>query len=173
VAKLTEKQKRFVDEYLIDLNATQATIRVFGNLRGFKNTHLVDDPVGMVADVLMVLRSPEAPNYRKHAAMLLLKILTNKDLRDELLADGQILIFDRNDPRVTRWKKSVLSRGCCKICGATDNLCAHHVLHWSDYIAGRADEKNGECLCATCHAKQHVGERAHSMMISALKEGCV
>jgi len=27
VAKLTEKQKRFVDEYLIDLNATQAAIR--------------------------------------------------------------------------------------------------------------------------------------------------
>lgn len=26
-AKLTEKQQRFVDEYLIDLNATQATIR--------------------------------------------------------------------------------------------------------------------------------------------------
>ena len=27
VAKLTDKQKRFVDEYLIDLNATQAAIR--------------------------------------------------------------------------------------------------------------------------------------------------
>lgn len=27
IAKLTEKQKRFVDEYLIDLNATQAAIR--------------------------------------------------------------------------------------------------------------------------------------------------
>ena len=27
MAKLTEKQKRFVDEYLIDLNATQAAIR--------------------------------------------------------------------------------------------------------------------------------------------------
>ena len=26
-AKLTEKQQRFVDEYLIDLNATQAAIR--------------------------------------------------------------------------------------------------------------------------------------------------
>ena len=27
MAKLTEKQKRFVEEYLIDLNATQAAIR--------------------------------------------------------------------------------------------------------------------------------------------------
>ena len=27
VPKLTEKQKKFVDEYLIDLNATQAAIR--------------------------------------------------------------------------------------------------------------------------------------------------
>ena len=27
MAKLTEKQRRFVDEYLIDLNATQAAIR--------------------------------------------------------------------------------------------------------------------------------------------------
>lgn len=27
MAKLTEKQKRFCDEYLIDLNATQAAIR--------------------------------------------------------------------------------------------------------------------------------------------------
>ena len=27
MAKLTEKQQRFIDEYLIDLNATQAAIR--------------------------------------------------------------------------------------------------------------------------------------------------
>ena len=27
MAKLTEKQKRFVEEYLVDLNATQAAIR--------------------------------------------------------------------------------------------------------------------------------------------------
>ena len=27
MSKLTEKQKKFVDEYLIDLNATQAAIR--------------------------------------------------------------------------------------------------------------------------------------------------
>lgn len=27
MAKLTQKQKRFVEEYLIDLNATQAAIR--------------------------------------------------------------------------------------------------------------------------------------------------
>ena len=27
MAKMTEKQKRFCDEYLIDLNATQAAIR--------------------------------------------------------------------------------------------------------------------------------------------------
>lgn len=27
MAKLTDKQRRFIDEYLIDLNATQAAIR--------------------------------------------------------------------------------------------------------------------------------------------------
>lgn len=35
--KLTEKQKRFVDEYLIDLNATQAAIRA-----GYKRTEYTD-----------------------------------------------------------------------------------------------------------------------------------
>lgn len=37
VAKLTEKQKRFCDEYLIDLNATQAAIRA-----GYKKSEYTD-----------------------------------------------------------------------------------------------------------------------------------
>lgn len=37
VAKLTAKQKRFVDEYLIDLNATQAAIRA-----GYKKSNYTD-----------------------------------------------------------------------------------------------------------------------------------
>lgn len=37
MAKLTEKQKRFVEEYLIDLNATQAAIRA-----GYKETEYTD-----------------------------------------------------------------------------------------------------------------------------------
>lgn len=37
MAKLTEKQKRFVDEYLIDLNATQAAIRAGYSVRTAKD----------------------------------------------------------------------------------------------------------------------------------------
>lgn len=37
MAKLTNKQQRFVDEYLIDLNATQAAIRA-----GYKNSEYTD-----------------------------------------------------------------------------------------------------------------------------------
>lgn len=37
MAKLTEKQKRFVEEYLIDLNATQAAIRA-----GYKRSEYTD-----------------------------------------------------------------------------------------------------------------------------------
>lgn len=33
MGKLTEKQQRFVDEYLIDLNATQAAIRAGYSVR--------------------------------------------------------------------------------------------------------------------------------------------
>lgn len=38
MAKLTEKQKRFCDEYLIDLNATQAAIRA-GYSKKYANTN--------------------------------------------------------------------------------------------------------------------------------------
>lgn len=37
MAKLTAKQQKFVDEYLIDLNATQAAIRA-----GYKKTEYTD-----------------------------------------------------------------------------------------------------------------------------------
>lgn len=37
MAKLTDKQQRFVDEYLIDLNATQAAIRAGYSIRNAEN----------------------------------------------------------------------------------------------------------------------------------------
>lgn len=43
------------------------------------------------------------------------------------------------------WKvqKQCVARGYCQLCGATDNLTAHHV--------GGGSDKPLTCLCDTCH----------------------
>ena len=101
---------------------------------------------------------------RKQAALLLLKALIPHRILREILEEDGIYPFDRNDPKVKRWTKAILSRGRCEICGATQDLEAHHIVRWADYPRGRADIKNGQCLCHDCHTLEHRYDQSYHMM---------
>ena len=101
---------------------------------------------------------------RKYAALLLLKSFLPHSVLREILEDGGAYPFDRNDYRVRKWTKDVLKRGKCEKCGATKNLEAHHTIKWADYPKGRADIKNGQCLCHECHTTEHKEDRSYYMM---------
>ena len=117
----------------------------------------------VIIDAIAVLIGDYNIN-RKYAAILLLKaLLPHKILRDILNEDG-IYPFSRNDPKVRKWTKEVLKCGKCQRCGNTDNLEAHHIIKWADYPKGRADLKNGQCLCHECHTNEHVDDPSYFLM---------
>lgn len=103
---------------------------------------------------------------RKYAASLILKALLPYWLYRKIMEDDGVYPFDRNDPRVRRWRKEVLKRGVCERCGSKDELDAHHVMTWAEYPKGRADLNNGMCLCHECHTEAHRFDRSYYMMKS-------
>jgi 5-methylcytosine-specific restriction endonuclease McrA len=133
--------------------------------RAFKtwNFHLVDDPLNMILEAMTILLGNYDIN-RKWAANMILKVFLRDNFKRFLFEDKNLYPIDRNDYRVITWKKNILSRGKCEICGSTDNLEAHHILRWAEYPMGRFDVNNGECLCHKCHTEEHYGEKAYYMM---------
>ena len=131
------------------------------------NLHLADDPDMLVIDAVAVLLG-EYSIERKIAANLILKIMLKDGFRKILFEDAAIYPTSRNDARVMKWRKDILSLGYCQKCGAKERLEAHHILHWSDYPIGRIDIKNGECLCHSCHTDEHVGEQVHHLMMATV-----
>lgn len=117
----------------------------------------------LVIDAIAVLLG-DYEITRKYAAMLILKALLPSKVRKAILEDASIYPFKRSDPRVTRWTKKVLSRGMCEDCGSKEHLEAHHTIKWADYPKGRADLKNGECLCHRCHTARHYEDAVYNMM---------
>lgn len=117
----------------------------------------------LVIDAIAVLLG-EYEITRKYAAVLILKALLPSKLRKAILEDNDIYPFDRDDKRVRVWTKHILAKGRCEECGATEQLEAHHTIKWADYPKGRADLKNGECLCHRCHTERHVGDQSYKMM---------
>lgn len=101
---------------------------------------------------------------RKYAASLILKALLPYWLYKKIIEDDGVYPFDRQDPRVKRWKREVLKRGACEHCGATKHLEAHHIMMWADYPKGRADINNGMCLCHDCHTEAHRFDQSYYMM---------
>lgn len=101
---------------------------------------------------------------RKYAALLLLKAFLPHSVLREILENGGAYPFDRDDYRVRRWTKAVLNRGKCEKCGSTMQLEAHHVIKWAEFPQGRADLKNGQCLCHDCHTAEHIDDRSYYMM---------
>jgi hypothetical protein len=164
--KLTEKQKRFADYYIETGNATEAWVKTYGSLYGFKNLNLIkdEDPIGVVIDCICVLENEGIDVIRKYAAIVLLKALVVDDFRKTILENPDLFPLDREDYRVRTWRKKILSKGKCERCGRTENLEAHHIIRWADYPKGRIDINNGMCLCRECHAKEHKGEQSYYMM---------
>ena len=117
-----------------------------------------------IVDCLALLIDEDVEIYRKQAALLLLKHYLPKDFLEELLSDKEFFPFDRNDKRVSEWKKEVLKRGKCALCGSTERLEAHHIIKWCDYPQWRIDVKNGACLCHECHTEQHRYDPSYHMM---------
>lgn len=123
----------------------------------------VKEKTEIIIDSIAVLLGDYDIN-RKYAATLLLKaLLPHKVWRDILEEDG-IYPFDRNDPKVRHWTKEVLKRGKCEMCGSTQDLEAHHIIKWADYPKGRAELKNGQCLCHECHTEEHRHDQSYCMM---------
>ena len=109
---------------------------------------------------------------RKYAAILILKSLLPSEIVNDILEDDGIYPIDRNDPRVRQWKKEVLSKGKCEVCGSDKTLEAHHIVKWADYPKGRIDIKNGQCLCIDCHADMHDGENVKPLILSKKRRCC-
>lgn len=105
---------------------------------------------------------------RKKAAYVLLKMILVRPAFITLM--NQIAkkapVTDREDPRVRKWKNNVVKIGHCEECGSEENLEAHHIAYWSEAPLDRINPKNGRCLCAICHAKEHEGESIHPMMMA-------
>lgn len=109
---------------------------------------------------------------RKYAAILILKSLLPSEIINDILEEDGIYPFNRNDPRVRIWKKEVLSKGKCEICGSDKQLEAHHIIKWADYPKGRIDINNGQCLCVDCHADMHDGENVKTLILSKKRRCC-
>lgn len=163
---LTDKQERFIREAKKSENATIAFVNAFGSLRGFKQLDLCDDPVGMVVFCIDVLDDESKSARQKKACLALLKIFVTNELRNLILSDCDLYPVDRRDSRAGKWTRKILSIGRCELCGGEDNLCAHHVLKWSEYPRGRIDINNGQCLCVHCHADIHEGEKGYYLLKS-------
>jgi len=68
-------------------------------------------------------------------------------------------VVDRGSPDVLAWRRAVLRRDghrCQAIgCGATEQLVAHHLVHWANVPSLRIELDNGITLCRACHIKHH------------------
>lgn len=70
--------------------------------------------------------------------------------------DLSLAIETRSGYHYQQWKRKVKERDkCCQICGATENLVAHHIKSYRYYPELRYDLSNGITLCGDCHKEQH------------------
>lgn len=119
----------------------------------------------MIVNALAILIGDYAI-YRKKAAALILKALLPKSVYEGIMRDGDVYPFERDDKRVSEWKRKVLEPGACAFCGSTKQLEAHHVIAWAEWPQGRVDVNNGLCLCHKCHTEEHRFSPAYHMMLA-------
>lgn len=184
--KLTQKQQRFVDEYIISGNATQAAIKAISEsikdpkmkqlwatrelIRRYTiNYSQLIRPINWkkCIDALAIILSKNANKYQKIAAREILFIYLGKKATYDLI-DSDAVVTNRNDELVVRWKKKCLKRDKyqCRICGSKKHLCVHHISYWSVDPVNRINIDNGITLCSKCHAKKHTGEPVYKLMMS-------
>lgn len=124
------------------------------------------DVYARTVEAITYFISEAADANQRYAARILLDVYIGKEARRKIAELAFPNPVERNDPRVRKWQKSIISKGECEICGSKTNLEAHHILHWAEFPNGRTDEKNGMCLCASCHAREHRGEQVYMLMRS-------
>ena len=134
------------------------------------NTEYCEETDDRLILAVTTLFNSQSSAIAKKASRILLKLILKKECCDFLFKELETMtdVTDRNDPRVFRWKKVVLSKGHCESCGSTESLQAHHIAYWSESPMQRTDVKNGACLCARCHAEEHKGESIYRLMKSRL-----
>lgn len=153
---LTEKQK-----YEEILNSFYFSPKVFSA----EKISRIENAKDRIVSAYAMLLDENEKAYKKKASYLILRFFVRPDFLDYILKDDAAP-YDRRDKRVSAWAKAVKSKGRCEFCGSKEKLEAHHVFRWSEYPAGRIDLRNGLCLCAECHAKQHEGEPAEHLIRS-------
>lgn len=102
-----------------------------------------------------------SPEQQYAASILMKMMLKNKQfnrLMDAVREETGFRVNNRQSTRAINWAKKVRSRGECEVCGAKENLHAHHIVPWEYSIKGRTDLKNGQCLCEGCHKMMHNAE---------------
>ena len=61
------------------------------------------------------------------------------------------------------WVKDVLRRDkVCQHCGKDNDLVAHHIHSFKDYMTLRYEELNGMAVCRDCHYVIHYGDNFYS-----------
>lgn len=68
----------------------------------------------------------------------------------------------RGSKEYVAWRDAVLGRAGyrCERCETSANVVAHHRWSWVNHPELRYDVENGECLCKSCHGKEH-GHSSH------------
>lgn len=184
--KLTLKQQRFVDEYIISGNATQAAITIVSKsikdpkmrqlwaLKELAKRYTINysqliRPINWdrCIEAVAVMLSKETNKYQKIAAREILFIYFGKKDTYRLIESGAV-VTNRNDELVIRWRNRCLKRDSfkCQLCGSTKQLNVHHISYWSADPVNRINPDNGITLCQKCHAKQHIGEQVYKLMES-------
>ena len=61
------------------------------------------------------------------------------------------------------WVRTVLRRDkVCQHCGKDNDLVAHHIHSFKDYMTLRYEELNGMAVCRDCHHVMHYGDNFYS-----------
>jgi len=56
---------------------------------------------------------------------------------------------------------------CCKKCGSTAQLHAHHIKPKAIYPEIAFDVNNGVLLCSSCHAIEHANDHVYHLMVKS------
>lgn len=100
MAKLTPKQQRFVDEYLIDLNATQACIRA-----GYSEKTAQEQSSRLLSNVMVANAIQQAMNERQNRTQINADYVLNRLVQIDQLDIADILDETGNFKPLSEWSK--------------------------------------------------------------------
>lgn len=148
--KLTVKQKKFSDEYIIRRRIRAAFLlgKRYRNIQNYISEDLVNE-------CFQVIKSLDATAVQKNAAKTILVLKFGAQTTNNSI-ESFAIVTDRSDALVTRWRKKIKERDkVCQLCGSASRLAAHHISHWADDPINRINPENGILLCSECHSLMH------------------